>query len=130
MYLPAELIDKIILCLDTPDAAKTACLVRREYVKKIVLRRLHLENRWQSDDVAVLTWLHTYRVGHGSVDMGKLMDYAAKNGHIEVVKWLSAHRTEGCTTFAMDWAAREGHLDIVKWLSEHQLGVGQRTVGQ
>jgi ankyrin repeat protein len=44
------------------------------------------------------------------------MDYAAGNGHLEVVKWLHTNRTEGCTKNAMDWAARNGHLEVVKWL--------------
>lgn len=25
-------------------------------------------------------------------------------------------RTESCTTAAMDWAAGEGHLEIVEWI--------------
>lgn len=38
------------------------------------------------------------------------MDVSSMNGHLEVVKWLHANRTEGCTTNAMDWAAKEGRL--------------------
>ncbi|KAI8925251.1 hypothetical protein BC831DRAFT_462006 [Entophlyctis helioformis] len=48
------------------------------------------------------------------------MDHAAENGHLHVVKWLHANRTEGCTTNAMDWAARSGHLHVVKWLLAHR----------
>ncbi|KAE9073979.1 hypothetical protein PF007_g25590, partial [Phytophthora fragariae] len=44
------------------------------------------------------------------------MDRAAKNGHLEVVKWLHQNRAEGCTSHAMDSAAGHGHLDVVKWL--------------
>ncbi|KAL3657633.1 hypothetical protein V7S43_017436 [Phytophthora oleae] len=44
------------------------------------------------------------------------MDYAAANGHLEVVQWLHMNRSEGCTTKAMNSAAKEGHLEVVKWL--------------
>jgi hypothetical protein len=42
------------------------------------------------------------------------MDYAARNGHVDVVKWLHENRTEGCTTNAMDDASYNGHVDVVK----------------
>ena len=44
------------------------------------------------------------------------MDYAAMNGHLSVVKWLHKHRKEGCTTAAMDYAAMNGHLHVIQWL--------------
>jgi hypothetical protein len=43
-----------------------------------------------------------------------LKDYAAENGHLDVVKWLHAHRSEGCTTDAMDKAAANNHLEMVQ----------------
>ena len=33
------------------------------------------------------------------------MNWAAIDGHLEVVKYLHENRTEGCTKDAMDWAA-------------------------
>ena len=48
------------------------------------------------------------------------MDRASENGHLEVVKWLHEHRSEGCTGAAMDRAASNGHLEVVKWLHEHR----------
>ena len=48
------------------------------------------------------------------------MDWAAENGHIEVVKWLHENRKEGCSTWAMNWAARYGHLEVVKWLHDNR----------
>ena len=48
------------------------------------------------------------------------MDRAARNGYFEVVKWLSKNRKEGCTSNAIDWAAEKGHLEVVKWLSENR----------
>ena len=47
------------------------------------------------------------------------MNWAAENGHLEVVKWLSENRKE-CTEYAMDSAAKNGHLEVVKWLSENR----------
>jgi hypothetical protein len=44
------------------------------------------------------------------------MDEAAGQGHLEVVKWLHTNRSEGCTSCAMDNAADNGHLEMVKWL--------------
>ena len=48
------------------------------------------------------------------------MDLAAKNGHLEVIKWLHHYRTEGCSYRAMNWAANNGHLEVVKWLHENR----------
>ena len=47
-------------------------------------------------------------------------NYAAEHGHLDIVKLLSEHRSEGCTTWAMDYAAKNGHLDVLKWLHEHR----------
>lgn len=48
------------------------------------------------------------------------MDAAAGNGHLEVVKWLHANRTEGCTERAMDTTAENGQLEVVKWLHSNR----------
>ncbi|KAI8929871.1 hypothetical protein BC831DRAFT_441366 [Entophlyctis helioformis] len=48
------------------------------------------------------------------------MNRAAGKGHLHVVKWLHANRTEGCTTNAMDGAAANGHLHVVTWLLAHR----------
>ncbi|AGO85235.1 Ankyrin repeat domain containing protein [Pandoravirus salinus] len=44
------------------------------------------------------------------------MDGAAAGGHLDVVEFLHANRTEGCTPWAIVGAARGGHIDMVKWL--------------
>ena len=44
------------------------------------------------------------------------MDWAARNGYLDIVQWLHFNRSEGCTTSAMDFAAEFGHIDIVQWL--------------
>jgi ankyrin repeat protein len=50
------------------------------------------------------------------------MDGAARNGHLEIVRLLRDHRSEGCTAKASDEAANNGHLEIVHYLVENQLG--------
>jgi hypothetical protein len=39
---------------------------------------------------------------------------AATEGHLHIVQWLHANRTEGCSTAAMDDAASMGYFVIVK----------------
>ncbi|KAJ3106216.1 hypothetical protein HDU97_006849 [Phlyctochytrium planicorne] len=48
------------------------------------------------------------------------MDFAARNGHFEVVKFLHDHRTEGCSLSAIHGAAMIGRLDIVRFLHTHR----------
>lgn len=44
------------------------------------------------------------------------MDGAAAMGHLEVVKWLHARRSEGCTMRALDGAIANNHFDVMEWL--------------
>ncbi|TMW68231.1 hypothetical protein Poli38472_007903 [Pythium oligandrum] len=46
----------------------------------------------------------------------RAMDDAAKNGYLAIVQWLHENRQEGCTVKAMDGAAMNGHLDVLQWL--------------
>jgi len=48
------------------------------------------------------------------------MAAAAAAGHLAVVKWLHANRSEGCTAAAMDGAAAKGKLDVVEWLHSNR----------
>jgi hypothetical protein len=48
------------------------------------------------------------------------MDWAAEKGHLEMVQWLHANRSEGCTTWAMDWAEKKGHWKVVRWLLKNR----------
>lgn len=48
------------------------------------------------------------------------MDVAAIYGHLAVVQFLHANRTEGCTRFAASGALRNGHADVVAFLRAHR----------
>jgi len=57
------------------------------------------------------------------------MDYAAKNGYLEIVKYLHKNRMGG-TTDAMDYAAENGHIETVRWLHQNRSEGGtSRTIG-
>jgi hypothetical protein len=43
-----------------------------------------------------------------------LIDIAARNGHLDIVKWLYNHRGKR-SHLAIDLAAGSGHLDVIKW---------------
>jgi hypothetical protein len=55
-----------------------------------------------------------------AIDLIRVMDKAASEGHLEVVKWLHAHRSEGCSSYAMNLAASNGHLEVLRWLHRSQ----------
>jgi ankyrin repeat protein len=43
------------------------------------------------------------------------MDWAARYGHLETLKWLHQNG-KTCTTDAMDYAAMNGNLETLIWL--------------
>ncbi|OQR98532.1 hypothetical protein THRCLA_06709 [Thraustotheca clavata] len=50
-----------------------------------------------------------------------VMDLAAMNGHLNIVKWISnIENGPGCTVAAMDGAAKYGHLDVVQFINIHR----------
>ncbi|KAG1693015.1 hypothetical protein DVH05_024051 [Phytophthora capsici] len=53
-------------------------------------------------------------------DWGKVLDLAAAYGHLPIVKWLHTHYQDIRSTNAMDEAALRGHLDVVKWLHDNR----------
>ncbi|EGG22277.1 hypothetical protein DFA_04395 [Cavenderia fasciculata] len=70
---------------------------------------------------------------NGYIDIVKLLHFnrtegpsrgamvgAAAMGHFDVVKFLHEHRTEGATRVAIDYASQNGHIDIVKYLYQHR----------
>ncbi len=118
---PQELEDIIFLYLDDSTIKKTR-EIQSAYVKKCT--------EFSSLKVAVQKGnLHCVRYllpqGHKpskylSFFPFNLMDLAAENGHLEVVKWFHENRTEGCSDFAMNLAAANGHLEVIKWLHENR----------
>ncbi|AVK76408.1 Ankyrin repeat domain containing protein [Pandoravirus neocaledonia] len=52
----------------------------------------------------------------GTYPTTHIMDSAAAGGHLDIIRFLHANRTEGCTVAAMDGAATGGHLDVVEFL--------------
>ncbi|KAF1772712.1 Ankyrin repeat-containing domain [Phytophthora cactorum] len=44
------------------------------------------------------------------------MNYAAKNRHLDVMRFLLAHRQEGCTVLALDAAAARGDFVVLELL--------------
>ncbi|KAL2912489.1 hypothetical protein HK105_208061 [Polyrhizophydium stewartii] len=69
-----------------------------------------------SGSLACVEWIHTAHAC-ASVDS---MNWAAADGHLDIVAFLHANRTEGCTPDAMDWAAENGHAHVVAWLHHHR----------
>ena len=45
---------------------------------------------------------------------------AARNGHLEVLKWLAKHNIFP-NVYGANCAARNGHLEVLKWLAEHNI---------
>lgn len=47
------------------------------------------------------------------------IDLASLHGHIHIVKYLYLNRSEGCTEYAMNYAAATNQLELVEWLNEN-----------
>ncbi|KAL2912478.1 hypothetical protein HK105_208050 [Polyrhizophydium stewartii] len=86
--------------------------------KVVALDKDHARLAAEFGQLDVLKRLHE-RMPDGSWTT-EAMDWAANKGHFNVVKWLHANRSEGCTTDAMDWAASNGHLEVVEFLHNHR----------
>ena len=52
------------------------------------------------------------------------MDFAAYNGHLQVIEWLHLNVSEGCDG-AIVYATRNGHADVVKYLVKNKMGVNR-----
>ena len=47
------------------------------------------------------------------------VEYAAVNGHLDVLKWLHLNRSEGCDEdYTLFYSAKHGHFEVVKFLIE------------
>ncbi|EQC26506.1 hypothetical protein SDRG_15684 [Saprolegnia diclina VS20] len=84
------------------------------------------------DDAARLSPLYIVQRLHedGLACTSFAMDAAARRGHLDMVRFLHLHRTEGCTVAAMDTAAARGDLAIVRFLHEHRTeGCSTKALG-
>lgn len=57
----------------------------------------------------------------------KVINNASRNGHIKVLKWLQKNRKDNLTNEAMNWAAMNGHFDIVKFLYFHSIEINTHS---
>ena len=78
------------------------------------------KKRYNGDIAAKLGYLTHISRPYIKLNYTYAMDRAAKNGHLEVIKWLHHNCTECCTESAMNNAAENGHLNIMKWLHENR----------
>jgi hypothetical protein len=103
----------------------TTMLLPTEIIDEIILR---------TDFQTAILLNNEYAIKKLYVPKKHTFDFAASEGHLEILKWLHKNtvqknkknirnpreKTEGCSTDAMDAAASEGHLDVVKWLHENR----------
>lgn len=70
-------------------------------------------------DLEFIEWVH----GHGDrfpvVIDPMAMNFAAENGHLNVLKKLMQKAPDTYSSKALDCAARRGHTDIMDWLVEN-----------
>ncbi|RLN98636.1 hypothetical protein BBJ28_00018372 [Nothophytophthora sp. Chile5] len=64
----------------------------------------------------------TYLAARDTESFWKRAQYAAANGHLHVLQWLTEFHSDRCewTTYAMDSAAQWGHLSVIQWLHENR----------
>ncbi|KAF1321043.1 Ankyrin repeat-containing protein, partial [Globisporangium splendens] len=69
-------------------------------------------------DLHIVKWLRKNVSGaifmnqHSSIST---MEYAAMDGHLDVIQWLHEKQISGPTTNVIHFAARNGHLHVVEW---------------
>lgn len=110
------------------DEPQLTCVARAlpEHIKALshVVQRIHELLMPETIDAAVYKDCQYIVHVHGATRRWttKAMDEAATRGRLDIVKWLSVVRNEGCTSAAIDGAARNGHLNVVKWLCHRFVG--------
>ncbi|KDO18174.1 hypothetical protein SPRG_16406 [Saprolegnia parasitica CBS 223.65] len=74
------------------------------------------------DDVAIQGFLPLVQTLHerGFACSVDAMDFAAAEGHLDVVQFLHKNRTEGCSVYALEYAIINGHFNVVRFLIEHR----------
>lgn len=105
----------------TTEAMDTAALLGR----LDVVKWLHVHRKEGCSDRAIVgvasaghldVLKYLFEVGHG-LWTPEVMDQAIAYNRVDTVRWLSEHRTEGCSRWAIARAAMEGNLPMVQWLS-------------
>ncbi|KDO18760.1 hypothetical protein SPRG_15948 [Saprolegnia parasitica CBS 223.65] len=66
-------------------------------------------------DLDTMQRLHGSHLGHVTV---QALEYAALNGHLHVLHWLSRFQNDGVMSEALAWACVHGHLDVARYLCE------------
>ncbi|OQR97165.1 hypothetical protein THRCLA_21967 [Thraustotheca clavata] len=109
----------------SPSPLKLAALCGNFEIVKALMNAT--KNTWTSEamDLAARNgYLEIVKWIHELKDGPKCttnaMDGAATNGHLEVVKYLNEQRTEGCTTKALFGAVRNGYSKVVEYLFNHR----------
>ena len=55
-------------------------------------------------------------------DYNELINWAAKNGHVNVLEWFKNSGLEfKYTDNAIDWAAQNGHVNVLEWFKNSGL---------
>ncbi|EGG18382.1 hypothetical protein DFA_03876 [Cavenderia fasciculata] len=80
--------------------------------------RLALLNAANHGNLSVIEYFH--QLNNHCQFTTNHMDYASRNGHLEIVKFLHFNRSEGCTQSAIDNASEGGFLDIVMFLHHNR----------
>ncbi|EGG18578.1 hypothetical protein DFA_04072 [Cavenderia fasciculata] len=97
-------------------AEKVAGAGHRDIMELLITRYPEINPNGAVDAAAVNGHLSTLELINNASCNVYTMDVVAKNGHLDVIKFLHENRSEGCTLNAMNDAASNGHLDIIKFL--------------
>ena len=111
MGLPLEMYEKIGFSMPLMKSLQLS------YCMHDKIREVHKGDQWvfysQKGSLLGIKYLHYNRIG-GHIRLA--IDYAAKNGHNEVLRWLHMNRSEGCIESATALAKQYGHTGIVEIL--------------
>lgn len=60
----------------------------------------------------------------------RAMDYAATNGHFDIVQFLHENRGEDCAIYTLGSAYTNGHPHVVDYLCEHRPALNAEHLGE
>ena len=77
----------------------------------------------------IVKWFHNNKTRLGDKKCTKAaMDWAATEGHFNIVKFLYENREEGCTEYALYYSANRGHLNIVCFLCQNIKWINKQCI--